>query len=115
MNVYVINDEYSYIDDDTKKELINAGIGTATAIGTALASKQRQLSNVEQMCGKKPKLGRRKKEAWQECVNRTLPKQTFTPPPTNKPQSNNNKTLLIVGGSIVGLALITILILKLKK
>lgn len=116
INIYIPNEEYSNIDDDTKKALVTAGVGGATALGVALASKQRQLTAVEQVCGKKPLVGRGKKQAWQECVNRTLPKQTPPPsPPSSSPQQNNNKMLLIVGGSIVGLGLIGLLIYKLKK
>jgi hypothetical protein len=115
INVIIPNEDFSNIDDDTKKALITAGVGGATALGVALASKQRQLTAVEQACGKKPLIGRRKKQAWQECVNKTLPQQR---PITQAPQTNqqkDNKMLYIVGGSIIGLGLITLLIYKLKK
>ena len=115
INVIIPNEDFSNIDDDTKKALISAGVGGAAVIGSALASKQRQLTAVEQSCGKRPRIGRRKKEAWQECANRTLPQQrpiTQTPQPT---QQKDNKMLYIVGGSIIGLGLITLLIFKLKK
>jgi hypothetical protein len=113
INIIIPNEEYSNVDDDTKKALITAGVGGATALGTALVSKQRQLTAVEQACGKRPRIGRRKKQAWQECVNRTLPQQK---PITQAPQpTKDNKMLYIVGGSIIGLGLITLLIYKLKK
>jgi hypothetical protein len=115
INIIIPNEEYSNVDDETKKALITAGVGGAAAIGSALASRQKQLSAVEQSCGKRPRIGRRKKQAWQECVNRTLPQQrpiTQIPQPT---QQKDNKMLYIVGGSIVGLGLITLLIFKLRK
>jgi hypothetical protein len=115
INIIIPNEEYSNVDDETKKALITAGVGGAAAIGSALASRQKQLSAVEQSCGKRPRIGRRKKQAWQECVNRTLPQQrpiTQAPQPT---QPKDNKMLYIVGGSIVGLGLITLLIFKLRK
>jgi hypothetical protein len=118
INVIIPNEEYSYSEgneDTLKKTLIAGGLAGATALGVALASKQRQLTAVEQVCGKKPLVGKGKKQAWQECVNRTLPKQTPPPQPPTNPQQNNNKMLLIVGGSILGLGLITLVIYKLKN
>jgi hypothetical protein len=115
IRVIIPNEEYSNIDADTKKALVGGAVAGATALGVALASKQRQLTAVEQVCGKKPLVGKGKKQAWQECVNRTLPKQTPPPQPPTNPQQNNNKMLLIVGGSILGLGLITLVIYKLKN
>jgi hypothetical protein len=115
IKIIIPNEEYSNVDDETKKALISAGVGGAAVIGSALASRQRQLSSAEQSCGKRPRIGKRKKQAWQECVNRTLPQQrpiTQAPQPT---QQKDNKMLYIVGGSIIGLGLITLLIFKLKK
>ena len=118
INIIIPNEEYSYSEgneDSLKKTLIAGGLAGATALGVALASKQRQLTSVEQSCGKKPLIGKGKKQAWQECVNRTLPQQrpiAQTPQPT---QQKDNKMLYIVGGSIVGLGLIALLIFKLKK
>jgi hypothetical protein len=116
INIIIPNEEYSNVDDETKKALITAGVGSAAAIGTALASRQKQLSAVEQSCGKRPKIGKRKKQAWQECVNRTLPQQRpITQTPQMPEAKKDNKMLYIVGGSILGLGLITLLIYKLKK
>lgn len=115
INIYIPNEEYSNIDDDTKKELIASGIGTATAIGVALASKQRQLTDAEQKCGKKPKLGKAKIQAWQNCVNKSLQNQTIAQPKLPQPKQKDNKMLYIVGGSILGLGIIALLVYKLKK
>jgi hypothetical protein len=116
INVIIPNEDFSNVDDDTKKALIAGGLAGATALGVALASKQRQLTAVEQSCGKRPRIGKRKKQAWQECVNRTLPQQRPIAQAPQTPQSTkNNKILYIVGGSIIGLGLITLLIIKLKK
>jgi hypothetical protein len=112
INVIIPNEEYSYIDDDTKKALIGGGIAGATALGVALASKQRTLSDVEKVCGKKPLIGKGKKQSWQNCASSLLPKDKPTPTQTNK---KDNKMLYIIGGSILGLGIIAFTIYKLKN
>jgi len=113
INVIIPNEEYSNVDDAGKKALIGTALAGAVAIAPSLIQRQRPLSQLEQVCGKKPKLGRRKKEAWQECVNRSLP-QPKQPEP-QAPPKKDNKMLYIVGGSILGLGLIGLLIYKFKK
>ena len=114
INVIIPNEEYSNIDDDTKKALIGGGVAGATALGVALASKQRPLSAVEQVCGKKPLIGKGKKQAWQECVNKTLP-QPKSETTSQGGAKKDNKMLYIIGGSILGLGIIAFTIYKLKN
>jgi hypothetical protein len=112
INVIIPNEEYSNVEDAGKKALIGTAIAGAAAIAPSLLQRQRPLSQIEQVCGKKPKLGRRKKEAWQDCANRSLPQPKQ--PETQTPKKDN-KMLYIVGGSILGLGLIGLLIYKFKK
>ena len=111
INVIIPNEEYSYVDQAGKVALITAGIGGVTALGSSLAQKQkRPLTAVEQVCGKKPLIGKGKKQAWQNCASSLLPKDKPTPIQTNK---NDNKMLYIIGGSILGLVIIIFTIYKL--
>jgi hypothetical protein len=112
INVIIPNEGYSNIDDDTKKALIGGGIAGATALGVALASKQRTLSDVEKVCGKKPLIGKGKKQSWQNCASSLLPKDKPTLTQTNK---KDNKMLYIIGGSILGLGIVAFTIYKLKN
>jgi hypothetical protein len=113
INVIIPNEEYSNVDDAGKKALIGTALAGAVAIAPSLIQRKRPLSQLEQVCGKKPKLGRRKKEAWQECVNRSLPQPKQ--PELQASPKKDNKMLYIVGGSILGLGLIGLLIYKFKK
>jgi hypothetical protein len=115
INVIIPNEEYSNVDDAGKKALIGTALAGAVAIAPSLLQRQRPLSQLEQVCGKKPKLGRRKKEAWQDCVNRSLPKPQTQQPQSQTPPKKDNKIFYIVGGSILGLGLIGLLIYKFKK
>jgi len=113
INVIIPNEEYSYVDEAGKVALITAGIGGATALVSSLAQKQkRPLSAVEQVCGKKPLIGKGKKQSWQNCASSLLPKDKPTPTQTNK---KDNKMLYIIGGSILGLGIVAFTIYKLKN
>lgn len=115
INVIIPNEEYSNVDDAGKKALLGTALAGAIAVAPSLLQRQRPLSDVEKVCGKKPKLGKGKKQAWQDCANKVLPKEKPSPAPSNEAQKKDNKMLYIVGGSILGLGLITLLIYKLKK
>lgn len=112
VNVIIPSEEYSNLDDAGKVALATAGIGGAVALAT---KPKRQLTAIEQVCGKQPKIGRKKKEAWQQCANNfNKPKEVPTPAreDTNK---KDNKMLYIIGGSILGLGIIAFTIYKLKN
>jgi flagellar biosynthesis/type III secretory pathway M-ring protein FliF/YscJ len=110
--------ERYYNLDDNQKAAIGAAATGAVAIGTALAQRgRRELSEVEQRCGKKPR-GKKAKEQWEKCA---LTPQTTnqTPPIDTTKQTNtmskNTKIALIVGGSLLVIGIITFAVLKLKK
>jgi hypothetical protein len=95
MRIITNNEVYHNADAAGKAELITAGIGAAATIGAALASRQKQSTDVEQRCGKKPLLFG--KAQWQDCANKQP--GTKAQPTASKPQKKS-KTLLYVG--IVG-------------
>ena len=110
---------YSNLDDAGKAAAVTAGVGAAATLGAALAQRQkRPLSEVEQKCGKKPLFGKKKKQAWQDCVNKTneavkAPASAINPPPPSA--GNKNKTLIIASISVVVLAVVGVVIYKMRK
>ena len=103
-------------------DALKAGADILTGIGTTLASRQRQFTEVEQRCGKKP-LGKKQRATWQKCVDAGGGQTTFTPPTqeqplpdanTKQPMSKGMKIGLIVGGVVV-LGIISFVIYKSSK
>ena len=105
-------------------DALKAGADILTGIGTTLASRQRQFTEVEQRCGKKP-LGKKQRATWQKCVdaNGGLAMQPTTPPAQEQPLPDNNtkqpmskgvKIGLIAGGVVV-LGIIGFVIYKSTK
>jgi hypothetical protein len=105
-------------------DALKAGADILTGIGTTLASRQRQFTEVEQRCGKKP-LGKKQRATWQKCVdaNGGLAMQPTTPPAqeqpipdanTKQPMSKGMKIGLIAGG-VVLLGIIGFVIYKSRK
>jgi len=115
------NQEYSNLDDAAKAGLLTAGVGGAVALGTALIGRQRTATDIEQVCGKKPKLGKKKKEAWQKCADSnsgggTKAQDTNATPPPPPPQgmSKGAKVGLAIGGLVV-VGLVIFLVARKKK
>lgn len=110
--------ERFYNLEDDQKAAIGAAATGAIAIGTALAQRgRRELSEVEQRCGKKPK-GKKAREQWEKCASTPSNTNTTAPIDTSKQQntmSKNTKIALIVGGSLLVIGVITFAVLKLKK
>lgn len=109
---------YSNAGDEEPKQgksynpdALKAGADVLTGIGTAIAGRQRQLTDIEQRCGKKP-LGKKQRAQWQKCVdaNGGLAMQPTTPPAqeppiadsnTKQPMSKGMKIGLIAGGVVL--------------
>jgi len=115
------NQEYSNLDDAAKAGLLTAGVGGAVALGTALIGRQRTATDIEQVCGKKPKVGKKKKEAWQKCADAnsgggTKAPITSTDNNQQQPQgmSSGAKVGLAIGGLVV-VGLVIFLIARKKK
>jgi hypothetical protein len=112
--------EYSNVDAG-KAALATAGIGAAAALGSGLLSRQKTLSEVEQKCGKRPAFKGKKRDAWQKCVDKANQPTSAQMPTINtqgnskKPMNKNLKLGLIIGGSLLGVALIGLVIYKMKK
>lgn len=134
-NPIIIDSENSYLESfsnlpddenlssDNKTALLETGKQVVGGLVTALAQKQpRQLSEIEQKCGKRPKIGKKKKEQWQKCVDaenalklasaNRIPNSNDN---TKKPMSKNLKIGLIVGGSVLALTIIGLVIYKTRK
>ena len=111
--------ERYYNLDDAQKAAIGTAAAGALAIGTALAQRAPgELSEVEKRCGKKGRRGKKAGEQWDKCASQQP--NTNTAPPLDKTKepnsmSKNTKIALIVGGSLLGLVVITFAVLKLKK
>jgi hypothetical protein len=123
-------DPFSYADDysnnDGKAAAITAGIGAAATLGAALAARQKApLSEAENKCGKRPKIGKKRKQRWQDCadkfnqqsesgrmmnpalMNPAPPVVTLPPPPPPK-----KNTMLYVGLGVVALAVVGYFVYK---
>ncbi len=104
-------------------DLIKAGSDILTGVGTSLASKTRQFTEVEQRCGKRP-VGKKQRAQWQKCVDSGVgapaPFQAPAPEPISpqanakKPMSKGMKIGLIAGGVVV-LGIIGFVIYKSTK
>lgn len=105
-----------------KDAFLQSGQAVVGGLVTALATKpKRPLSEVEQRCGKKPKVGKKKKAEWQKCANSaSAPQMPVQPIPaptaddTKKPMSKGLKIGLIAG-SVVLVAIIGFVIYKKSK
>jgi hypothetical protein len=121
---------YSYANDEAgintkeKKQInpdvLKTGGEVLAGIGSALASRQRQYTDAEQRCGKRPRL-QKNRQTWQKCVdsgvNMSVPMQqtpTVETAPTKAPMSKGLKIGLISGG-VVLLTVIGYLIYKKSK
>jgi hypothetical protein len=91
-------------------DLIKAASDILTGVGTSLASKTRQFTEVEQRCGKRP-IGKGARAQWQKCVDSgagapapfqmPAPEPSMPAPNTKKPMSKGLKIGLIAGGVVV--------------
>jgi len=109
-------DPFSYTEGPSqginpdKAQAIAAGVGAAAQIGTALLNRPKTLSEVEMKCGKRPRVGKKKKAFWDDCaknfsqsvadssrmMNPALQPPVVTAPPPPPPK--DNKTLYIILG-----------------
>lgn len=76
-------------------EMIQAGVTATAGIATAIANRPKSATqqDLKAVCGRKPLLMKKKKEAYQKCVDNYLrtksaasqptPQPTYTPPPSS--------------------------------
>ena len=119
--IIFVNDSYSNADDKAEKKPINAdvlqaGASVLTGVGQTIAGRQRQLTDVEQRCGKKP-LGKKERATWQKCVDANggqtmsapAPEPTTTTTPTDQGMTKTMKIGLAIGGvALVGIIVFAI-------
>jgi len=111
--------ERYYNLDDNQKAAIGAAATGAVAIGTALAQRpRREMSDIEKRCGKKGRRGKKAAAEWEKCAA-SQPNTNTLPPIDTTKQSNtmskNTKIALIIGGSLLGLVVLTVAVIKLRK
>ena len=101
-------------------DVLKSGADVLSGLATGLVSRQRQYTDAEQRCGKRP-IGKKARERWQKCVDSGVgavaPMQnvpTTPETPTKAPMSKGLKIGLITGG-VVLLGLIVFAIYKKSK
>jgi hypothetical protein len=99
-------------------DLLSAGTDIFTQLGTALIGRQRTYTDVEQKCGKKPKVGKKAIEAWNKCASSADLTPTGAPtyttdenkPPVKEPMKLGVKIGIAVGGlAVVGLVIFLVM------
>jgi hypothetical protein len=122
--IIFVNDSYSNADDKPEKkekspinaDVLQAGASVLTGVGQTIAGRQRQLTDVEQRCGKKP-VGKKQRAQWQKCVDANggqtmsapAPEPTTPTTPTEQGMSKNMKIGLAIGGvALVGIIVFAI-------
>ena len=113
--------EAAGMSSDSKAAIAQAGQAVVGNLVTALATRPKKpLSDAEQRCGKKPKVGKKKIADWKKCANSApaaapvLPILPPTAEDTKKPMSKGLKIGLIAG-SVVLVAIIGFVIYKKSK
>jgi len=104
-------------EDASNKELLQAGVGAITGLGSALAQRDRRaLSEVEQKCGKKPLFGRARQQ-WQQCVNSVNETAARKAEQSERSAKTENNLLIIgsVGGVLVVIGLVVYAIRRKNK
>jgi hypothetical protein len=102
-------------------DLLSAGADIFTQLGTALIGRQRTYTDVEQKCGKKPKTGKKAKEAWQKCASSAdltpsgAPIATGTSGDEAKPGLSKGAKIGIAVGGLVVVGLVIFLVAKSGK
>jgi hypothetical protein len=100
--------------------LLQTGIQVAATIGGiraqtgATASRQQRIA----ACGRRPLLGRRRKQEYQKCVDQLQGggfdnRNVFVPPPA-APQGSNTMTIVLIGLGVLLVGGVTIFLLRRK-
>jgi hypothetical protein len=104
--------DYYLNADDAEKDYAKQGIAAAQGLITGLINKpKREYTDAEQKCGKKPIFGKKKKAAWDKCVENTNKSAKSSGGSANKnAPEQKSKTLLYVGIGVGVLALVGVVI-----
>jgi hypothetical protein len=113
-----MRERYFYLDDN-QKALIGTGLTAAAGIGTALAGKSRkQLSDVENRCGKKPRRKGDARNKWEQCAYSNTNQQPVLEKKSDVKSDDskkNNKKILLISGGILTVLVIGFFIFKSRK
>jgi hypothetical protein len=111
------NDYYLNNDGDAEKDYAKQGIAAAQNLLTGLINKpKREYTDAEQKCGKKPVFGKKKKAAWNKCVETAnKPAKTSGGGANQNAPEQKSKTLLYVGIGVGVLALVGVVIYIARK
>lgn len=122
---------YSNADDGADKtakqpkqinpDVLKTGGDVLTGIGTALVNRQRQYTDAEQRCGKRP-LNKKAREAWQKCVDSNVAVQApIESNPIINESKDTKKTMSkglkigLIAGSIILVGVISFILYKKSK
>lgn len=110
------NDYYLNLTD-AEKEDAKQGIAAAQNLLTGFINKpKREYTEAEQKCGKKPVFGKKKKAAWNKCVETAnKPAKTSGGDANQNAPEQRSKTLLYVGIGVGVLALVGVVIYIARK
>jgi hypothetical protein len=99
--------------------LLSAGADIFTQLGTALIGRQRTYTDVEQKCGKKPKVGKKAIEAWNKCASSAdltpAGAPTYTTDDNKTPVKEPMKLGVKIGIAVGGLAVVGLVIFLVMK
>ena len=102
--------------------MLKAGSDIFTQLGTALIGRQRTYTDVEQKCGKKPKVGKKAIENWNKCASSADISPAGAPLSTSTTDSSGAKPGLSKGakigiavGGLVVLGLVVFLVVRSSK
>ena len=125
MRVITNREVFYNVISDEGKDAIATGVAAVTTLGSAALSRPKTFTEVEQKCGKRPKIGKKRKAEWQKCaasissqtVQGSQGGQTTQLGQVNdkKPMSKNLKMGLIIGSSLLVVAVIGFVIYKRRK
>lgn len=111
--------DYYLNADDAETDYAKQGIAAAQGLVTSLINKpKREFTEAEQKCGKKPVFGKKKKAAWNKCVetaNKPAKSSGGIGSGTKGERKEKSKTLLYVGIGVGVLALVGVAIYIAKK
>ena len=119
MRVITNREVFYNVISDEGKDAIATGVAAVTTLGSAALSRPKTFTEVEQKCGKRPKFGKKRKAEWQKCAasQGSQGDQTAQNGQVNnkKPMSKNLKVGLIIGSSLLVVAVIGFIIYKRRK